>query len=101
MGSGMAHGPAAEEAGGWGEGTVAGPLGSAASVSSSSRLSESAKASWRRRCEHSLFAQICIFNVEPQSYGRELKKYVHKIEIEQNLYLFIANDSYRVITLKY
>lgn len=54
-----------------------------------------------RHWEHRLFPYICIFNVESRSYGRELKKYVYKMEIEQNLCLFIANDSYRVIALKY
>lgn len=84
-----------------GAGRAGRPLGAPERVSSSSRLSASVKTSWGRQCERRLFPPICIFNVEPQSYGRELKKYVHKIEIEQNLYPFIANDSYGVITLKY
>lgn len=56
---------------------------------------------WGRHYKHRLFSCICIFNVEPPSYGRELKKYVYKMEIDWNLYLFIANESYKVTALKY
>lgn len=41
------------------------------------------------------------FDVEPPPYSGEWKKYVNKMEIEQNVCLFIANESYKVTALKY
>lgn len=60
------------------------PLGSTGEYFFTLNRTNQLRQAGERHGKHSFFSYVCVFNVEPQSYGRELKKCVYKIETEQN-----------------